>query len=250
MGCNSSTPNSEPTASGSGAKGAGGSMKGRNTLPMVEFDYYEGFGRGEPLAQMFTYHGQKFKKNDQSFPGWDERKANGDGGEFGGGLPQALFQDKGKKYRAAQFGAILRSFGIRFGYYNPRDWKSCRYIDPVVDTFADVLAAQSVFAFAQDDEGRNAGIEKYKTVATKFYKLVESNMKHHGGKYAAGNMITIADFVIAGHMTGCSINKQSPLPFYGLSEQIMPSVPTYKALQDTLMKDLPFLQEQRPPYPF
>ncbi len=54
---------------------------------MVEFDYFQGFGRGEPLTQMFTYHGQKFKKNDQDFAEWEARKARGDGGEFGGGLP-------------------------------------------------------------------------------------------------------------------------------------------------------------------
>ena len=89
MGCNSSTPSSEPIAPASGAKGKG-------CLDMVRFEYFAGFGRGEPLTQMFTHHGQKFRKDDQDFGPWEQRKAAGDGGEFGGGLPQAFFTDKGK----------------------------------------------------------------------------------------------------------------------------------------------------------
>ncbi len=152
--------------------------------------------------------------------------------------------------RCAQFGAILRSFGIRYGYYNPRDWKQARYIDPIVDTFADVLSAQAVFAFAQDDAGRQAGVEKYTAVVAKFFKLVEANLKHHGGKFAAGNTITIADFAVAGHMRGCSINKESPLPFYGICQKVMPECLVYKQYEDRLMQELPYLSAQRPQYPF
>lgn len=218
MGCNSSTPNSEPTSA------AGGAAKGKNTLPEVAFEYFTGFGRGEPLEQMFVYHGQKFTKRDQDIAGgWEARKAAGDGGEFGGGLPQAFITDKGKSYRMAQFGAILRSFGIRYGYYNPRDWKACRYIDPVVDTFADVLGAQAMVAFAQDDEGRKAGMEKFLGVIVKFAKLLEANMAHHKGKFAAGNNITIADFVVAGLMQGVTRNKGSEYPFYAECVKLLPA---------------------------
>ena len=46
---------------------------------------------------MFEYHGQPYKKvaygNDMVE--WNAKKANGDGGEFGGGLPQATYTDGG-----------------------------------------------------------------------------------------------------------------------------------------------------------
>lgn len=150
----------------------------------------------------------------------------------------------------AQFGAILRSFGIRYGYYNPRDWKACRYIDPVVDTFADVLGAQSMVAFAQDDEGRKAGMEKFCGVIVKFAKLLEANMAHHKGKYAAGNSITIADFVVAGLMQGVTRNKGSEYPFYAECAKLLPAQAGYMAYEERLIQALPHLSAQRPPYPF
>ena len=57
---------------------------------------------------MFEYHGQPYNKVAKNMPDWEAQKASGDGGEFGGGLPQAVFTDNGKKHRIAQFGAILR----------------------------------------------------------------------------------------------------------------------------------------------
>ena len=61
----------------------------------VTWEYFQGFGRGDPLTQMFEYHGQTHKKNNLDFEGWEKRKAAGDGGEFGGGLPQVYITEKG-----------------------------------------------------------------------------------------------------------------------------------------------------------
>ena len=156
----------------------------------------------------------------------------------------------------------MRSFGIRYGYYNAADWKTCRYIDPIVDTFADILGAQSLAAFAPDDECRKACLEKYAVVVKKFYKLIEANMFYHGGKYAGGNQLSIADFVVAGHMMGCTLNMKSPLPFYSISKKIIEGCPAegdqkaeegcpeYKALQDRILEELPYMKEDRPEYPF
>ena len=180
---------------------------------------------------MFTFVGQPFKKNDQDFGPWEARKAAGDGGEFGGGLPQAFFTDNDKSMRCGQFGAIMRSFGIRYGFYDPKDWGKARYIDPIVDTFADVLNAQAAFAFAEDDAGREAGCTAYENTVGKFMGLIEANMKHHGGKFAAGDSITIADFVVAGHMQACSLNKASPMPFYGICQKVLPGHAAYQAYE-------------------
>ena len=50
-------------------------------------------------------------------------KARGEGGEFSGGLPQATYTENGVEHRLAQFGAILRHFGIRYGYYNSGNYQ-------------------------------------------------------------------------------------------------------------------------------
>ena len=100
---------------------------------------------------MFEYHGQPHVKASLSEQEWGAKKNAGDCGEFGG-LPQVDIMVGGKKVNMGQMGAILRSFGIRFGYYNPRDWKQASLIDPIVDTFADVLAGMGGVLFASGDK--------------------------------------------------------------------------------------------------
>lgn len=53
----------------------------------VTFSYFGVMGRGDPLRQMFEYHGQPYKKIDHVEEEWEAAKARGEGGEFGGGLP-------------------------------------------------------------------------------------------------------------------------------------------------------------------
>ena len=48
-----------------------------------------------------------------------------------------MYTENGKKVRISQLSAILRHFGIRYGYYDPRNYKCAMYADPIVDTFAD-----------------------------------------------------------------------------------------------------------------
>ena len=110
--------------------------------PLVTFHYFEVLGRGDPLTQIFEYHGQPFVKETYTKPEWGALKEQGKCGEFGGGLPQAKFTDSdGKTHEMGQLGAILRSFGIRFGYYDPKDWNKAIMIDKLVDTWADVIGA-------------------------------------------------------------------------------------------------------------
>ena len=44
---------------------------------------------------MFEHHKQRYGRTDLGFEEWEAKKAEGKGGEFGGGLPQAFFNDKG-----------------------------------------------------------------------------------------------------------------------------------------------------------
>jgi len=87
MGCNSSAPAQEPTKGGSAKKAAGNKGVLQQT---IKWEYFAGFGRGDPLRQMFDHAGQMHTKECPTFESWGARKAAGDGGEFGGGLPQVF----------------------------------------------------------------------------------------------------------------------------------------------------------------
>ena len=150
MGCGSSASASEPGSGG--AKSGGASNKGKNLFPTkVEFRYFGLNGRADPLRMMFEYHGQAYEKIEETLEGWEAKKAAGGGGEFGGGLPQAEATIQGKKMCFAQFGAILRMFCVRYGYYNTKDWKCARYHDPIIDTWADALGKSSAILFGPED---------------------------------------------------------------------------------------------------
>ena len=76
MGCGSSASASEP---GAGGASRSGGQKGKNLLNQcVEFHYFDGLnGRADPLAQMFEYHGQQYKKIGETAEGWEAKKAAG-----------------------------------------------------------------------------------------------------------------------------------------------------------------------------
>ena len=65
-------------------------------------------------------------------------------------------------------GAILRMFCIKFGYYNTKDWKMSRYADPIVDTFADVLAKSSAILFGPESE-KEANIAAFIAIAKLYH---------------------------------------------------------------------------------
>ena len=202
MGCNSSAP-----ASGPISKPAGG----KNVLNQcVEFHYFEGLnGRADPLRQMFEFHGQDYRKIGEDAPGWEAKKARGEGGEFGGGLPYAEITLAGKKHRMAQFGAILRMFCIKYGYYNPKDWKCALYNDMIVDTWCDVAGAMGGVLFG-GEANKAANTEKFMALGKKFNMLIEKQLNHHQGKYAAGNKICMADFIMASWVGNFIMNDECP----------------------------------------
>ena len=104
----------------------------------------------------------------------------------------------------------MRYFGIRYGYYDTRNFRCCRYVDPIVDTFCDSLAMMAGFMFAPEaDQPIRAG--DYMVFAQRFHGLMERNLSHHGGKFAAGDHITIADFVMASHIGNYIDNAKFPL---------------------------------------
>ena len=106
-------------------------------------------------------------------------------------------------------GAILRMFCIKYGYYNTKDWKMCRYADPIVDTFADCLAKSSAIIFGPESE-KEKNTQAFFAIALLYHKMMERNLTHHNGKWAAGNTISIADFIMASWIGNFVMNQENP----------------------------------------
>ena len=81
-------------------------------------------------------------------------------------------------------------------------------------------------------------------------KLVEANIAHHKGKFAAGNSLTIADFVMAGAAQATFLNDKSPMPFHGIAMKVKAECPVYCKYEETLKKELPLLTNRGAEYPF
>ena len=94
--------------------------------------------------------GQNCPKVVIEFHAWEPRKKAGDGSEFGC-LPQVLVKKGAQKIRMAKFTAIMHSFGIRYGFYDPNDWKTARYCDPIVDCWGDEINLLRAWLFAHPD---------------------------------------------------------------------------------------------------
>ena len=110
----------------------------------------------------------------------------------------------------SQTGAVLRSFGIRYGYYNPKNWNESRYADPIVDTFGDLMDAMFKVAMAPDADKPAMLTAFGDGIACKVNKLAEMNLTHHGGKFIAGNKVTIGDFIMISYIECTLFNTNSP----------------------------------------
>ena len=104
----------------------------------------------------------------------------------------------------------MRYYGIRNGYYVPTSHEMSRYVDPVVETFGDLLTAMSKLMFAPASSDKMPLIFAYVEFAKKYHTMLENNLSHHGGRYAAGNQLTIADFVMASYIGNYLVNPAFP----------------------------------------
>ena len=116
-----------------------------------------------------------------------------------------------------------------------------------MDTFADQVGALGKFAFAPADENKEPLIEGYINTAKKFHGLVEKNLAHHGGNFAAGNQVTIADFVMASHIGNYIANPAFPL--HEQINAIMNETPLFLAYKQKILNEFSYLKTRPTPGP-
>ena len=73
---------------------------------------------------------------------------------------------------------------------------------------------------------------------------MENNLKHHGGRFAAGNEVTIADFVMASYIGNCLTNDQSPVSAPAMA--IVPETPAFQTYVQTVLTEFTHLKTRGP----
>lgn len=82
----------------------------------------------------------------------------------------------------------------------------CRYIDPLVETFGDLMGHLAKIIYAPTGADMMPMLFDLAEFARKYHAMVESNLEHHGGRYTAGDQVTIADFVMASYIGNYLVN--------------------------------------------
>ena len=109
-----------------------------------------------------------------------------------------------------------------------------------------MLGKLSGFMFAPPDQ-QPAAIEAYIGLAKKYHAIVERNLTHHGGKFAAGDQITIADFVMASHIGNYIENANFPLAQQ--MKESLAETPKFQTYCQTVLETFSYLKTRPQPLP-
>lgn len=199
---------------------------------------------------MFEYHRQPYVKKVLTKDKWEEAKRAGTDWDFNC-LPMVTYTSKeGGNFQLNQTISILRFFGVRYGYYNPNDWQTCRFVDPIIETWNDFMTAYSKALNYPSDAGREIVISALtNSFCAHFHQLCEQNLAFHKGKFIAGSEVTIADFALASYVANVLTNSESRLSEPCM--RIIDSTPLFKVYTKTILTECHRHLSTRPkPGPF
>jgi glutathione S-transferase len=127
-----------------------------------------------------------------------------------------LFETEDGKH-LVQSWAILRFLGRKYGYY-PEDPETAWKVDSTIDAVEDYLNAYFKYNFEKDEDKKAIHKENWLKMLPVWVAAIEKRITSNGGKYVAGEKITIADFALAAAGFNMLLNEANPhysesLPF-------------------------------------
>ena len=162
--------------------------------------YFDLGARAEPMRMLL--HHAKVQYEDKRVTGesWQEFKHSD---KCPTGQIPVYIDDEGRAFN--QTVSILRYLGGQHGYI-PDDLMARYYCDNAIDAvYGDLYSKEFNFRFFKDELAE----EDIKDNVARFVKLhanLEKLLAAHGGKYMAGDSLSIADFVVFGLHTCSALN--------------------------------------------
>ena len=150
--------------------------------------------------------------------------------------------------------ALLRKFGITYGYYPINDWLAAGKVDMIVESFQDCLTKygqiyhrgpfdQSFNRTEEMTKFRDGFLGQYLIMCEQFLQIQGRN-----AKFIVGEELTIADFVLASVIFNIIDNPNSEFT-YILAEKL-DDFPRFNAYAQRLRTELSEHLDTRQQYPF
>ena len=172
--------------------------------------YFSIFGRAESIRFLLSHAKVEYEEVDAGPIMADLKK---DKLEFG----QVPLLETADGKQLVQSWAILRYLGRTYGYY-PNDAELAWKIDSTIDAVEDYVVAYFKYNFESNEEKKAIFKENWLKNMPIWGAAIEKRLEANGGKYIAGDKITIADFALAYVAFGLLLNEANPhyaesLPF-------------------------------------
>lgn len=174
--------------------------------------YFDIYGRAESIRFLLSHAKVEYENVNC---GGDVMKGLKESGKLEFGQVPMLETADGK--HLCQSWAILRYLGRTYGYY-PETPELAWKIDSTIDAVEDYLGAYFKYNFESNEEKKAIFKENWLKMLPVWVAAIEKRLEANGGKYIAGDKITIADFALAAIGFNLLLNEANPhyaetLPF-------------------------------------
>ena len=182
--------------------------------------YFPLHGRGGAIRMMLTHANVTFTDEMIAPADWPKHKPNMPGGTM------PVWQPEGSTMKFGQRNAIMHMLGRKYGYLG-KDAKETFRLEHSLECFNDFMAKDVLGSATGDvtDDQQKA----YGEALGKYLMDMEEMMKMAGGKYIAGDRITIADFVCFSIVSTSWMNPAANKKFEEACTMVLDKCPCVKA---------------------
>ncbi len=186
------------------ARGEPGKLTVWGDLKDMKLFYFDIYGRAESIRFLLSHAKVKYENIHVNGDSMNDLKTSGKL-EFG----QVPMLETKDGQHLCQSWAILRFLGRKLGYY-PDDLDTAWKIDSTIDAAEDYFNTYFKFNFESVESIKAANKENWLKLVPVWINAIEKRITSNGGKFVAGNKITIADFAVAAVAFNLLVNEANP----------------------------------------